>query len=84
MEFMIHATFRLQDQKEILPLLPQEQAAIKALREQGIVEALYISSDLSQVWIAMQGESQEQVEKSLASLPLHRYMTVEMAPLSKM
>ncbi len=84
MHFMIHAKFRMQDQAEILPRLPQEQARIKELKEQGMVEALYIGSDLSQVWIAMQGETQDAVQKGLESLPLHPYMEVEMTLLSIM
>jgi muconolactone delta-isomerase len=84
MEFMISARFRPQDQTEILARILQEQARIKELKEQGIEEALYISSDLSQVWIVMQGESQGQVQKSLESLPLYPYMEVEITPLSKM
>jgi muconolactone delta-isomerase len=84
MEFMISARFRPQDRAEILARLPQEQARIKELKEQGIEQALYIKSDLSQVWIVMQGESQDQVQKSLESLPLHPYMEVEIAPLAEM
>jgi muconolactone delta-isomerase len=84
MEFMINARFRPQDQTEVFARIPQEQARIKELKDQGIEEALYISSDLSQVWIVMQGESQDQVQKSLETLPLYPYMEVQITPLSKM
>jgi muconolactone delta-isomerase len=84
MECMISASFRPQDQAEILARIPQEQARIQTLREQGTVEALYISSDLSHVWIVMQGESQDQVQKDLESLPLYPYMEVVITPLSRM
>ena len=84
MEFMVNARFRAQDRTEILARLPQEQARIQELKEQGIERALYIKSDLSQVWIVMQGESLEQVQKSLESLPLHPYMEVEIVPLAEM
>jgi muconolactone delta-isomerase len=84
MECIVHAKFRLQDQQEILARLPQEQAQIKELREQGIVEALYVSTDLSQVWLVMQGASQDQIQESLRSLPLHSYMETEITPLSRM
>ncbi len=57
MEFMVSVKFRSQDRAEII-------ARIKALRERGVEEALYISSDLSRVWIVMQGESQDQVQKN--------------------
>ena len=84
MECMISASFRPQDQAEILARIPQEQVRIQTLREQGTVEALYISSDLSHVWIVMQGESQDQVQKDLESLPLYPYMEVVIIPLSRM
>jgi muconolactone delta-isomerase len=84
MEFMVSAKFRPQDRAEINARIPQEQARIKTLREQGVEEALYISTDLSRVWIVMQGESQDQVQKNLASLPLYPYMELEVLPLSKM
>ncbi len=41
MECMVSASFRSQDQAEILARIPQEQARIQTLREQGIVEALF-------------------------------------------
>jgi len=83
MECMVSASFRPQDQAEILARIPQEQARIQTLREQGTVEALYISSDLSHVWIVMQGESQDRC-KGLESLPLYPYMEVAITPLSRM
>jgi len=84
MEFMINAKFRLQDRTEILARLPQEQARIKELREQGVEKALYIGADLTQVWIVMQAESLDHVQKNLESLPLYLYMEVEITPLSIM
>ncbi len=84
MEFMVSMKFHPQDRAEIIARIPQEQARIKALRERGVEEALYISSDLSRVWIVMQGESQDQVQKNLESLPLYPYMELELVPLSKM
>jgi muconolactone delta-isomerase len=84
MEFMVSAKFRPQDRAEIIARIPQEQARIKALREQGIEEALYISTDRSRIWIVMQGESQDQVQKNLESLPLYSYMELEVVPLAKM
>ena len=84
MEFMVSASFRPEDQQEIAARMPQEQLRIRALSEQGIVEALYISADRLRVWIVMRGESQDQVQKALESLPLHPYMDVAITPLIKM
>lgn len=66
---------------EMNALIPQEQAHIKVLREQGIVEALYISAEHPYVWIVMQGESKEFIQQTLQSLPLYPYMQTEITPL---
>ncbi|GAC1356837.1 MAG: hypothetical protein NVS2B12_26880 [Ktedonobacteraceae bacterium] len=84
MEFMISAVFRPQDQAEIVSRIPQEQAHIRALHKQGIIKEIYISSDFTHVWIVMQGESQEQIQQNLQTLPLYSYMQVEIAALSQM
>ena len=84
MEFMVSASFRPEDREEVAACIPQEQMRIRALSEQGIVEALYISADRLRVWIVMRGESQDQVQKALESLPLHSYMDVVMTPLVRM
>ena len=81
MEFMVSASFRPQDQAEILTHIPAEQARVQTLREQGSLQTLYISADRLQVWLVMRGESQEQVQKALESLPLYPYMEVAITPL---
>ena len=80
MKFMVSTGFQ-GSTDERNALTPQEQAHIKALREQGIVEALYISADHPYVWIVMQGESKEFIEQTLQSLPLYPYMQPEITPL---
>jgi muconolactone delta-isomerase len=80
MKFMVIAGFR-GSTEERNALIPQEQAHIKALKEKGIVEALYVSADHPYVWIVMQGESQEFVQQELQSLPLYPYMQPEITPL---
>ena len=77
-------TFRQQDRTAIMPLIPQEQAHIAALKEQGAVKELYVSSNLSHVWIVMQGESLEQIQQQLQTLPLYNYMKLEILALSAM
>ncbi len=84
MKFMVSASFRSQDRSAILALIPQEQSHIKDLKEQKRVETLYVSSDLSQVWIVIQTESRDQLQETLESLPLYPYMQVEIAALSDM
>jgi hypothetical protein len=72
MEFMVSASFRAQDQEEMFARVPQEQAHIQVLREQGTIEALYNSADHLLVWVVMRGESQDQVQKALEAFPLYQ------------
>ena len=83
-EFMVHATFHQQDRQNILARIPQEREHIKVLMEQGVVEALYIASDFSGVWLVVQGESQARAQQDLESLPLYPYMTLQWTQLSRM
>jgi muconolactone delta-isomerase len=83
-EFMVHGAFRRQDQQNILERIPKERERIKELKKQGAVVEIYIASDSSGVWLVMQGESQDEVQKNLESLPLYPYMEITMTPLSRM
>jgi muconolactone delta-isomerase len=85
MEFMVSGSFYPQDQEEILAHIPQEQAHIHVLQEQGMIQALYHSADRSRVWIVIRGASQDEVQKTLASFPLYPYVReIAIASLSKM
>lgn len=81
MKFMIDIKFTSQHQAEIVALIPSEQAHVKELREQGAIEALYISNDRSRIWLVMQGQSQAQVQQKLKAFPLYPYMQAECTPL---
>ncbi len=84
MKWMITIRFNPRDaqqQTEMMALIPQEQAHIKVLREQQIVDALYISADRRLVWLVMAGDSQEQVQQQLTALPLYPYMQTEISQL---
>ena len=74
--FMIAITFEVAAgrQGEMAALIPQEQAHIRELQQQGVVETLYISADRSRVWLIMRGASQREVEQTLATFPLYPYM----------
>ena len=74
MEFMVSGSFSPRDQEEILALVPQEQAHIHVLQEQGTIQALYHSADRSHVWLVIRGASQDQVQKALEAFPLYPYV----------
>lgn len=51
------------------------------LSEQGVIEARSISADRVHVWLVVQRESQNQVQKDLESMPIYPYMEVAITPL---
>ena len=82
MEFMVSASLRAQDHEEMRALVPQEQAHIHALHEQGTIKVHYLGADRLHVWVVMRGESQDQVHKVLEAFPLYPYVReLEIAPL---
>jgi len=74
MRMMITIQFDPQHFEAMSALIPKEQEHIKALMSKGIVEAIYISSDHTTVWLPMKGESREQLEQELSTFPLYPYM----------
>ncbi len=78
---MVTMTFDPGRRAEIAANVPAEQARIRELRAQGAVEALYIAEAQDRVWLIVRGETLESVREIVASLPLHAYATVELAPL---
>ncbi|HEY0756255.1 MAG TPA: muconolactone Delta-isomerase family protein [Ktedonobacteraceae bacterium] len=78
---MIIAQFDPQDFAAMNPLLPQEQAHVKELRDKGTIEALFISADRLHVWLVMKAESQEQLEQELKGFPLYPYTKAQFVPL---
>ena len=82
MKCMVSGSFSPHDQEEILARLPQEQAHIHVLQEQGTIQALYLSADRSHVWLVIRAASQDEVQKTLESFPLYPYVReLAIAPL---
>ena len=82
MECMVSGSFSPHDQEEIRALVPQEQAHIHVLQEQGTIQALYLSADRSHVWLVLRGASHDEVQKTLEAFPLYPYVReIAIAPL---
>ncbi len=82
MEFMVSASLRAQNQEEMLPLVPQEQAHVQALQEQGTIKVHYLGADRLHVWLVIRAASQDEVQKTLESFPLYPYVReLAIAPL---
>ena len=81
MRMMITIDFDPQHFAAMSALIPKEQEHIRALMSKGIVEAIYVSADRTLVWLLMKGESREQLEQELSTLPLYPYMKPQFVPL---
>jgi len=68
-------------QEERAALLPAEQAHVRELTAQGVIEAIHVGADRSCVWLVTRGESRDRILEVLATLPLYPYMALELAPL---
>jgi muconolactone delta-isomerase len=62
-------------------LLPTEQAHVRKLMEQGVVEAGYLSADRSHAWMVVHGASQEHIQQVLRALPFYPFVELEVTPL---
>jgi len=83
MKFIANNSLKQAPNEEIMALFPAEQARVAELMAQGVLEALYVAADFSKAWLVLQGESQEVVQKAVESLPLHKYLHVELTPLAE-
>jgi hypothetical protein len=82
MRYMISFTFVPGHQAEIAALIPDEQAHVKRLRENGTIEALYLSADgPSSGWLVIKSESKEDAQRALETFPLYPHMIPEIAAL---
>jgi muconolactone delta-isomerase len=62
-------------------LLPTEQAHVRKLMQQGVVEAGYLAADRSHAWMVVQGASQDHIQQVLRALPFYPYIELELTPL---
>jgi muconolactone delta-isomerase len=58
-----------------------EQAHVRALSAQGVIETINIAADRSRVWLVLQGESPERVRQTMTTFPLYPSMQLEVTPL---
>lgn len=81
MRYLVSIDFVQGQEEARAALLPAEQERVKALMEEGIVEAGYLSADRSRSWMVLRSESQDDVRRTMASLPFHPFMELELTPL---
>jgi muconolactone delta-isomerase len=80
-KYMVLVTFDHSDEAAFTATLPAEWANILRLKGLGILESVYISEDGVKGWTVLQGESLEDVEKTLQSFPLFPFMQTELVSL---
>jgi muconolactone delta-isomerase len=84
MQFMITLTFDPNRRAEVERGLPAEQARVRELQQQGVLDALYVPAAdgaPDSVWVVLNGDSRQAVQDTLESLPLYPYMQAELTPL---
>ncbi|HZR40930.1 MAG TPA: muconolactone Delta-isomerase family protein [Ktedonobacteraceae bacterium] len=81
MRVMVTIHFDPQQFEAISALIPKEQEHVRELMGKGVIEAIYIGADRTEVWLVMKGESKEQLEQEMTTFPLYPYMKLQFAPL---
>jgi muconolactone delta-isomerase len=81
MRVMVTIHFDPQQFEAMSALIPKEQEHVRELMGKGVIEAIYISADRTEVWLVMKGESKEQLEQELTTFPLYPYMKLQFSPL---
>jgi muconolactone delta-isomerase len=80
MRWMVTLTFDPAQGDKIGPLIPAEQARVAELRQEGKLEAIYISQG-NQVWLILRAATEGDVHAILDTLPLHPYARSDVAAL---
>ncbi len=84
MQFMASILLDTARRSEVERTLPAEQARVRELQQQGVLDALYVpdgSGAPDGLWAIFNGESREAVQRVIESLPLYPYMQLELTPL---
>jgi len=84
MQFMASISFDTARPVEVEQLLPAEQARVRELQQQGILDALYVpdgSGAPAGLWVVFNGDSRDAVQRVIENLPLYPYMQVDLTPL---
>ena len=83
MRFMLTFTWKQPPTEEVQALIPAEQARAKELTEQGIQETMYLAADNSVGWVVWNCASQDEVQETLQTLPLNKFLNCDISPLAE-
>jgi muconolactone delta-isomerase len=82
MTCLVGVTFVPGTENQRAALLPAEQAHVRELMKQGVMETGYLAADLTRAWMILRGESREQVEQTMTTFPFYPFMELELTPLA--
>jgi hypothetical protein len=74
---MVAFNFIQEQQEAMAAHVPAEIAHVNMLREQGVVETVYLAADRSGGWIVLHGESPDRVRQTMSTLPLYPFMELQ-------
>ncbi len=84
MQFMASILLDTTRRSDVERTLPAEQARVRELQQQGVLDALYVPDGAGApdgLWAIFNGESRDAVQRVIESLPLYPYMQLELTPL---
>jgi muconolactone delta-isomerase len=81
MRFMVRFVHREPQSDAVRALLPAERDRVREMKAEGTIENLYLATDGSNGWIAMQASTLAQLQTALKSLPLYAYLDFELAEI---
>ena len=81
MRFMVSFSIRPGSEETVATLRPAERARVETLQKQGVIEVLYLTTDLARGWLVLQSESLAQAQEHLQTLPLHSYLEMEVTQI---
>ena len=81
MHYLVNVTFVPGQREAMATHMAAEQAHVRELRKQGVIQAIHIAADRSHVWLVLRGESEDQVRQTMAAFPLYPYMELDLTPL---
>ena len=83
MKFLASNRMKQAPNEEVMALFPAEQARAAELMAQGVLENLYVAADFSKAWLVLKSDSLEMAQQAVESLPLHKFLNVEITPLAE-
>ncbi|MBP7281086.1 MAG: hypothetical protein KBA66_05885 [Leptospiraceae bacterium] len=68
--------------EEFMSLVPEQRSQVNRLMGRGILNSYSLSSDRSRIWAVINAQTQKEVEYTLHSFPLARFMNYQIHELA--